>query len=52
MIKVGLATTNDPANLDNKNIIAFTELAQKNGCEVVMSLKRQRRLPTDLKIVI
>lgn len=36
MIKVGLATTNDPANLDNKNIIAFTELAQKNGCEVVM----------------
>lgn len=34
MIKVGLATTNDPANLDNKNIIAFTELAQKTAVKL------------------
>jgi hypothetical protein len=29
MIKIGLAATNDAAGLDNKNVSAFIELAQK-----------------------
>lgn len=35
MIKIGLAATNDAAGLDNKNVSAFIELAQKNDCEVI-----------------
>ena len=35
MIKIGLASTNDAAGLDNKNVSAFIELAQKNDCEVI-----------------
>ena len=35
MIKIGLAATNDAAGLDNKNVSAFIELAQKHDCEVI-----------------
>lgn len=57
MIKIGLAATNDAAGLDNKNISAFIELAQKNDCEVIkgesefLSLKKLKGLQTGLRIV-
>lgn len=58
MIKIGLAATNDAAGLDNKNVSAFIELAQKNDCEVIkgesafLSLRKLKGLQTGLKIAI
>lgn len=34
MIKIGLAATNDAAGLDNKNVSAFIELAQKTTAKL------------------
>ena len=59
MIKIGLAATNDAAGLDNKNVSAFIELAQKNDCEVIkgesaifLSLRKLKGLQTGLRIAI
>lgn len=59
MIKIGLAATNDAAGLDNKNVSAFIELAQKKRLRgykrrvgVFLSLRKLKGLQTGLRIAI